>query len=49
MKYIPNITMETENGNIKLHEYIKNVKNDEDYGGDLEISIAYDLYHINIA
>ena len=49
MNYFPNITMETENGNIKIYDYIKNIKNDGEYGGDLEISLAYDIYQINIA
>ena len=49
MNFIPNITMETENCNIKIYDYIKNIKNDGEYGGDLDISIAYDIYHINIA
>ena len=46
---IPNIIMETERGKFKIHDYINTIKEPGNYGGDFELSIAYQLYNINIA
>ena len=46
---IPNIIMETEMGNIRIHDYIKSIKENSNFGGDFELSIAYDIFNINIA
>ena len=46
---IPNITIESERGNMHMHTYIQTIKDDGNYGGDFEISLAYDICKINIA
>ena len=46
---IPNITIESEGGNMPIHTYINTIKENGNYGGDFEISLAYDIYKINIA
>ena len=46
---IPNLIIDTERGKFKIHDYINTIKDIGNYGGDLEISIAYQLYNINIA
>lgn len=46
---IPNIEIEIERGRMLIHEYISTIKDDKNYGGDLEISISYDLYNFNVA
>ena len=45
---IPNITIEPERGNMPIHTYINTIKENGNYGGDFEISLAYDIYKINI-
>ena len=32
-----------------MHDYIDSIKFEGNYGGELELSIAYDLFYINIA
>ena len=49
LNVIPNVIIETERGNYRIHEYIHTIKEDGNYGGDLELSIAYDIFNINIA
>ena len=46
---IPDVTIETTNGNMKIHDYIDSIKLDMFLGGDFELSIAYDIYSFNIA
>ena len=46
---IPGITVESERGNMPIHTYINTIKENGNYGGDFEISLAYDIYKINIA
>ena len=46
---IPNIEIETERGRVRIHDYISTIKEEKNYGGDLEISISYDLYNYNVA
>ena len=46
---IPNVIIETERGNYRIHEYIETINEEGNYGGDFEISISYDLYNINIS
>ena len=36
-------------GKMRIHDYISTINNDKNWGGDLEISISYDLYNYNIA
>ena len=36
-------------GKMRIHDYISTINNDKNWGGDLEISISYDLYKYNIA
>ena len=40
---IPNITIESERGNMHMHTYIQTIKDDGNYGGDFEISLAYEI------
>ena len=46
---IPNILIESERGKMPIHTYINSMKENGNYGGDFEISLAYDIYKINIA
>ena len=46
---LPNITMNSENGPMRIMEYINNIQNPGFFGGELEISTAIKLYNINIA
>ena len=46
---IPNVEIDTEMGKMRIHDYISTINNDKNWGGDLEISISYDLYKYNIA
>ncbi len=46
---ILNITIESERGNIPINTYILIIKDERNYGGDFEISLAYDIFKINIA
>lgn len=46
---LPDITMNTENGPMRIREYINNIQNPGFFGGELEISTAIKLYNINIA
>ena len=41
---LPIVIIETERGNIKMNGYIKSIKKEGNYAGDLELSIEYDLY-----
>lgn len=41
--------MDTENNQIKIHEYISNINIANIYGGDIEISLAYEIYFFNLA
>ncbi len=41
--------MDTENNQIKIHEYISNINKANIYGGDIEISLAYEIYFFNLA
>ena len=41
--------MNTENGSLRISEYINNIQNPGYFGGKLEISTAIELYNINIA
>lgn len=34
---------------MRIHEYIYTINEISNHGGDLELSLAYELYHINIA
>lgn len=34
---------------MPIHTYIKTIKDNGNYGGDFEISLAYDINKINIA
>ena len=38
--------MDTENNQIKIHEYISNINKANIYGGDIEISLAYEILQI---
>ena len=49
MRSLPDITLDTEQGPMRINQYINNMQNLGFYGGDFEISIAVDLYGINIA
>ena len=46
---IPNVIIETELGQMRIHDYINNIKDDGFQGGDFELSIGYELFNINIA
>jgi len=46
---IPNIAIESERGNMPIYTYINTIKENCNYEGDFEISLAYDIYKINIA
>ena len=46
---LPDITMNIENGSMRIKEYINNIRAPGFFGGELEISTAIDLYNINIA
>ena len=46
---LPNILIDTEQGQVRIHEYIKIIKIPYRYGGNLEISLSYKLYDFNIA
>ena len=46
---IQNITIESERGNMPIHTYINTIKENGNYEGDFEISLAYDIFKINIA
>ena len=45
----PDITIETEEGPMHILNYINHMQKDGFYGGELEISVADELYNINIA
>ena len=49
IKVIPNIIMETETGKYRIHDYIPTIKEVGNHGGDFQISIAYNIFNINIA
>ena len=49
MRSLPDITLDTEPGPMRINQYINNKQNWGFYGDDFEISIAVDLYGINIA
>lgn len=44
---LPSITIETSNGNKQIYDYIDSRKLDKFTGGDLELSVAYDIYSFN--
>ena len=46
---LPNITMNTENGPMRIRDYINNIQTPGFFWGELEISTAIELYNINIA
>lgn len=46
---VSNVIIKTERGNFRIHDYIQTIKEDENFGGDFELSIAYDIFNINIA
>ena len=46
---IPNILIDTERGRMFIHDYIDIINEDRLFGGDLEISLAYDIFKFNIA
>ena len=46
---IPNIIIETERDQMYIHNYLDIMNEDRIFGGDLEISLAYDIYKFNIA
>ena len=48
INHYPDITIETELGPMHLHDYIHHINNPGFSGGELEISIASDIYNINI-
>jgi hypothetical protein len=33
---------------MKIHDYINTIQDDGNFGGDLELSIAYGIYKCNI-
>ena len=39
-----NVFIETEEGKMRMQDYIEYIKIDDNYGGDFGLSIAYDLY-----
>ena len=45
---IPNVIIERGRGRMRIHEYIYTINQDSTYRGDLELSLSYDLYNINI-
>mgnify|MGYP002627227859 CR=1 FL=1 len=45
----PDITLDTEEGPIHIHDYIHRILEDGFFGGELEISIESDIYNLNIA
>ena len=45
---LPNIYIDMENGRMRLYNYIDIIKNYRVYGGDFELSMAYQKYNINI-
>ena len=45
----PDITIETEIGPMLLYDYIHHIDTPGFYGGELEITIAIDIYNINIS
>ena len=47
IRVIPNIIIETERGSMGMHEY-KSINVDGNRRGDIEISLAYDIFKINI-
>ena len=46
---LPNIIIDSERGRFKISDYILTIKGPNNYGGDLEISLSYDLYNYNLA
>ena len=48
IRVIPNVIIETERGNIRMHDYINAINDDGNHGGDIEISLVYDIFNINI-
>ena len=46
---LPNIFIESEKGKIRMHEYIEYINENGNYGGGFELSIAYDIYNVNIS
>ena len=48
LNVIPNVIIETERGNFRIHDYIQTIKDDGNFRGDFKLSIAYDLFNINI-
>ena len=45
----PDISLETEQGPMNILDYINHIQSNGFYGGELEISVAAELYNINIA
>ena len=45
---IANVIFEYERGKFKMHEYINTIKENGKYDWDLELSIAFHFYNINI-
>ena len=48
LSVIPNVIIETERGNFRIHDYIQTIIEDGNFGGDFELSKAYDIFNINI-
>lgn len=48
IRVIPNVIIETERENLCMHHYTNTNKVDGTNGGDIEISLAYEIYNINI-
>ena len=44
---VPNVIIETERRNFRIHEYIHTLKEEGNLGGDLELSIVYDIFNNN--
>ena len=49
MNSYPDITIDTEKGPLHIRDYIPKIIEEGFYGGELEISIAANIYNINIA
>jgi hypothetical protein len=43
MRVIPNVIVETERGNMCMHDYINYINDDGNHRGDIKISLAYDI------
>ena len=46
---IPDVIIETSNGNMRIHDYINSIKLNKFHGDNFELLIAYDIYSFNIA